>query len=279
MLNHSEYLADKKNLVSEKALMTQDIYNFYMKVFQAQEKYQEAFVNLAGNYKMFISGSLPVLTAESISLDEETKTQLNNLMLDLTGAVTGMNSGMDFSALSESFKSDTDELLRSILKHDFVLLEKKAAENRLSVDEYIFIIHNVFKPFMVALRTAHNRKIEREDWLESTCPFCGYFPDMSKIIESKDNQKLLHCAMCENQWEFPRMQCHVCGCNEQSKQGFFEYEDNNIYRVYYCDECSHYIKNVRITKLVEESKFDLAVEDVITNFLDASMMEKGYKRI
>jgi FdhE protein len=279
MKKHSEYLKLKKDFASEKGSITPELYNFYMEIFLAQEEFTLKAGDLAEYTKYFRTNEFPVLTADKIAIDEDTKSHLSSLMSKLTEIISTINKGMDFSSLKENFIKDSDVLLHSLLIQDYPYLEKKGLENRLALDEFIFVLHNVFKPFMTALRKNSGIKIAREDWLESSCSFCGYLPDMSKIVELKENQRHLHCSICENEWEFPRLVCPACGCNDQSKSGFFEYEDNNIYRVYYCDECRHYIKSVRIPKLKEESGFDLAVEDIITNFMDAAMIEKGYKRI
>jgi len=279
MIKHSEYLNNKKDSIIESGSITPELLDFYMAIFQAQENFSSQPGELSGYSNNFNNSSLPLLTVDDLVIDEETKSLLSDLLIKLTDIVSKVNSGMDFSPLKESFKNDADALLRGLLKQDYSFLEKKGIENRLALDEFIFVVHNVFKPFMAALREKSEIKIEKEDWLESSCPFCGYLPDMSKIVESKENQHRLHCAICENEWEFPRLVCPACGCSDQKKHGFFEYEDNNLYRVYYCEECKHYIKNVRIPKLKEEAGFDLAVEDIITNFLDAAMIEKGYKRI
>lgn len=279
MTKHSEYLINKKDFISANESMTTELFDFYRDIYLAQEEFISAIGDLAGYREIFRKDILPVLAVDELKIDEAAKSHLNDLMLKITGRISLMNQGMDFSSLNETFKNDIDELLRGLLKQDYSSLEKKGLENRIDLDEFVFVIHNVFKPFMTALRKKSEFKTPKGEWMESSCSFCGYLPDVSKIVESKENQRHLHCAICENEWEFPRLVCPACGSSEQSKHGFFEYEDNNIYRVYYCDECRHYIKNVRIPKLKEESGFDLAVEDVITNFLDAAMIDKGYKRI
>ncbi|HNX24342.1 MAG TPA: formate dehydrogenase accessory protein FdhE [Spirochaetota bacterium] len=279
MIKHSEYLNKKKDAVLDNGSMTAELFDFYMGIFLAQDE----FTSKAGDFEeytdFFENDAFPVLKADELVLNDDTKSLLYDLMLKLTEVISNVNEGMDFSRFKENFKNDADSLLRGLLKQDYPFLEKKGADCRLALDEFIFVIHNVFKPFMVALKNKSGIKPGKEDWMESACPFCGYLPDMSKIVEAKENQRHLHCAICENEWEFPRLVCPACGCNDQTRHGFFEYEDNNLYRVYYCDECRHYIKNVRIPKLKEESGFDLAVEDIITNFLDAAMIDKGYKRI
>ena len=259
--------------------MSPELFDFYMDIFLAQEEFTSGIGELPEYAEYFRDGMFPVLAVENIVLGDKAKSLIFNLLVKLSEIISKVNSGMDLSTLLENFKNDADAILRGLLQQDYSFLEKKGVECRLALDEFIFIIHNAFKPFLSALREKSGKKPSREDWMESDCPFCGYLPDMSKIVELKENQRHLHCALCENDWEFPRLVCPSCGCSDQTKHGFFEYVDNDLLRVYYCDECKHYIKNIRIPKLKEDSSFDLAVEDIVTSFLDATMIDKGYKRI
>lgn len=279
MIKKSEYLSEKKDYLNDQGLMSQVIFDFYRKLFLLQEEFLDTCTSLPDDYMRLKRDTLPAISVDELTADDGIKNLMSNLLTELTTVISELNSGMNFSELIRSFMTETDSLLRSLLKQDYGYLEIKAKENRLDVDEYIFVLHNVFKPFMIRLKELIGLKIEKEDWLKGNCPVCGYLPDMSKIVESRENQRLLHCSMCEYEWEFPRLVCPVCGCDDQAKHGFFEYDDNNNYRIYYCDECKHYIKTIRVPKLNEESRFNLSVEDVITGFLDSSMIEKGYKRI
>jgi len=279
MGKHSEYLNLKKDSVSGSGSLTPELFNFYMEIFLAQEDFISKTGELSEYAKNCKNNSFPVFSPENLVLDDQIKSRLVTLAGKLAEIISVVNKGMNFSLFTGKFVNDAELLLAGLLKKDYSLLEKKGLESRLALDEFIFLVHNVFKPLMVSLREKYAIKPDKGDWLESNCPFCGYLPDMSKIVESKENRRHLHCSLCENEWEFPRLLCPVCGCDDQSRIGFFEFEDNNLYRVYYCDECMHYIKSIRIPELKEESGFDPAVEDIISGFLDASMIEKGYKRI
>ncbi len=278
-MKHSEYMKKKQDQIIKNESLDTKLFDFYLSVFTLQEGI--AFTgDLLAQYKDTISkGVYPSLTSEKLVLDDKTLSALCGLMEKLTVEISGMNPGLDFSQVTENFSNDAEALLRALLNSDYTFIEQNGLKNRLAIEEFLFILFKVYKPFLIALRESYFTKPDKEEWMEGTCPFCGYLPDMSKIVESKENRRVLHCALCENEWEFPRLVCASCGCNEQSKNGFFEHEDNKNYRAYYCDECRHYIKSVRIPKLSEETSFDLTVEDIITGFIDAAMIEKGYKRI
>lgn len=278
MKKHSEYIEKKSDFIKKHDSLSDDLFSFYKEIFTAQEK---AFGKLQDNS----GGGLPVrndnppfLKPESINLSEEIISILKDLIDEISGIVVKTNPGMDFTALTDAFTDMAEESAVKLLSHDYDFFEKRATDMKLDISELLFMIHNTLKPLLVKWRVDAGLTADKEEWAEGRCPFCGYLPDFSKIIESKENMRKLHCSLCEEEWEFPRLKCHSCGTDEQESLGYYEFEDDAGYRVYYCDQCKSYIKSLSIPKLREDSGFDLAVEDVITGFLDSTMMSKGYSR-
>jgi len=278
MKKHSIGIEKKRDFILKHKSLTDEMIGFYVKLYEAQEK---AFDSMPGDIDAFFSlksDTPPVLKAENITLSDDIIDNLSLLVKDLADIVSEANPGMSFDSLTGAFSGVAEEFLVKFIQHDFDFFEEKASEYRLDFSELIFILHNVFKPLIIKVRICAGISLKTEDWMEGECPFCGYLPDFSKIVESKNNTRKMHCSLCENEWEFPRLKCHACGNDEQGSLGFFEFEDNPDYRVYYCDKCRTYIKSIRIPKLKEESGYDLAVEDVITGFLDSTMISKNYNR-
>lgn len=278
MKKHSISIQKKRDFIAKHRSLPENVVVFYTKLFTAQESSFDILQQK--EFKVSASGenSYPFIEPDNLRLEDDVVGELAALLDKISEIIIENNPGMDFSLLAASFKDVAGEALVKFLQHDFDYFESKASVFRLDVSELIFMLHNVFRPLMNRARLAADFKVNREEWLEGYCPFCGYIPDFAKIVESKDNMRKLHCSLCEFEWEFPRLQCHSCGTDDQSVLGFFEYEDDPDYRIYYCDSCRSYIKSIRIPKLKEESSADLAVEDVITGFLDATMMEKNYNR-
>ncbi|MCL1833209.1 MAG: formate dehydrogenase accessory protein FdhE, partial [Leptospirales bacterium] len=237
------------------------------------------YENLLKDKDFFRQDESPALVIDDISLHDELLDELLDLLKKLTAIISKMNQGMNFTLLLDNFRDDADFIFCKLLKLDFSELEVRCAKYNLAIDEFIFVMHNLFKPMLVELRELSKMDFTKDEYFDNSCPFCGYLPNMSKIVESKDNKRYLHCSICGNIWNFPRLACSNCDSTDHSKQGYFEFEDNSLYRVYYCDDCKHYIKSVKVPKLSEDSKYDLTVEDIITNFIDATMIDKGYKRI
>jgi len=120
--------------------------------------------------------------------------------------------------------------------------------------------------------------IDLSDWDSNTCPFCGFYPEMSKIIKNKDNFRMLHCGLCDYEWQFRRIRCAICGNDDKDSLGYYTAEDDDTHRVDFCNECKGYIKTIWVPDEFEESRYDLTVENVITNYLDATLIDMGYNR-
>ncbi|MCL2154748.1 MAG: formate dehydrogenase accessory protein FdhE [Leptospirales bacterium] len=279
MIKHSDSLKQKEGFISEYRSLTPELFNFYMEIFLAQEESAPEYENLLKGKNFFQYDISPALIIDNISFHDELKNELYGLLKKLTAIISKTNKGMNFALLLDSFGNDADFIISKLLKLEFVDLENRCRKYNLAIDEFIFVIHNLFKPMLIELRNQSKMDFAKDEYFENKCPFCGYLPNISKIVESKDNKLYLHCSICENDWSFPRLTCPTCGSTEQSKHGYFEFEDNSLYRAYYCDDCKYYVKSIKISKVNEDSNYDLAVEDIITNFIDATMIDKGYKRI
>jgi len=278
MKKHSSGIEKKRDFIIKHKSLTEEMISFYVKLYAAQEKAYESLPDDINKLFPLNSGKPPFLQIENATLSTEIVANLSLLLKELSEIVSDSNPGMNFDILIKSFSGIAEESFIKFLQQDFDYFEEKASEYRIDISELIFMIHNVFKPLLVKVRITSGLSVKRDQWLEQDCPFCGYMPDFSKIVEAKDNMRKLHCSLCEEEWEFPRLKCHACGNDDQDTLGYYEFEDNPDYRVYYCDKCKSYIKSIRIPKLKEEAGYDLAVEDVVTGFLDSTMMNKNYSR-
>lgn len=279
MKTHSSYLIFKKESAFKNGSISPELAGFYEKIFIIQENFLN---NLDTGESVFFQTDkkdLPALKAEHVKFDFSLKQELGILLKDITDIIREWNDGLDFTKISSEFSEFTHEAFSELLNRDFEALEKRASFCKLDFEEFIFVIHNVFKPLAVFLRRSLGFQLDSEQqWFEGTCPFCGYLPGMSKLAGAKDNQRILSCALCENEWKYLRVTCFACGNNEQKKQGYFESAESPLYRAYYCDECKSYIKTLNMTKSKTEEEYDLHVEDILTTYLDAAMLEKGYSR-
>lgn len=282
MDDHIQYIKDSRGKTLERGFITPEIYDIYEAVFQ----YHGVFIedNSVSKCPSFINDEItddvPALDPENILLDEETRNRLITAFKGLVDGIAAVNSGFLSEALIAVFQDDPETIDRAmsfLLKRDFNSLATMAEKGKIGTEEFIFILVSWFRPYLSGLRKACF-KGDTSEWFKGYCPFCGGQSDIGKIIEVKDNKRVLHCSLCDNEWKFPRLMCTICENKNHETQGFFTTEEDELYRLDYCDECKGYIKTVRIVRGDDDEKYDLLVENIISSYLDSSIIEEGYKR-
>ena len=279
-MTHSEYLVNKRDEILSGGNLSKELLDFYTDLFVLQEKYTGVFSKISSQGIDYDISTFPVISPENVILSANELSETGNLLQDLTSLIVRKNPGLNFDSLIGYFSDDKNrfcDTLRILLEKDFEKIAKIGEEIKIGRDEFIFTLINLFKPFLLSLRSAVDSEIDSSKWLKSTCPFCGFEADMAKIVESKDSKRILHCALCEYEWDFRRIYCPVCSNDNPETLGFLAGE-NEVFRIDYCDECKGYIKTLRIQKQFDETRFYLLVENIATPDLDASAFELGYRR-
>ncbi len=282
ILDHSDYLNKNRNMIIEKDLLEGHIIDFYQSLFDFQKARYQELKDMAIELYNVENDTLPVLKSQPLSFPESLQPFLDNALKELLKIIESYQKDFRFDTLESMLHSDFSlylQLARSLVKRDYDSLEKTAATAKTGIEGLLFVVMNLFKPVFIVLREKHMIDYNEQDWAEeSVCPFCGFLPDMAKIVSSKDNKRILHCALCENEWQFKRVCCTVCGNQDVETLGFFTYEEDELYRFDYCDKCRGYIKTLHIPEQYDDARYDLTVENIITSFLDASAIDMGYKK-
>lgn len=111
-------------------------------------------------------------------------------------------------------------------------------------------------------------------WRKPYCPVCGSLPALL-CIKEKEGKRFGSCSWCGNLWQTNRIQCLYCQNQLQESLGYFTIENDEVYRVEYCDACKHYVKTIDCRSLEDEPT--LSLEDLTTLHLDMIAQKKGYK--
>lgn len=131
------------------------------------------------------------------------------------------------------------------------------------------LLRAVITTYFRLLREVNESLIDRETG-DGSCPFCHTFP---RIGFDTDSSRILICPLCSCQWSFPRIRCTVCGNRDHTTLGYFESEELSGVRVYYCTECTHYVK---IVDTRVRPVRDAETEDVLTLALDDMARQEGF---
>ncbi len=189
--------------------------------------------------------------------------------------------GLDIGPLGDYLAGDSPkwkELAGALLDRDAAAMETHARACRVGGDETVFLVTNWLKPFFVALAEARG-EITGEDGDEGrSCPFCGYYPEISLIVAGREGKRLLSCTLCETRWPFKRIACAVCGTENADALEYLSMEGDDRYRIDLCHSCRGYIKTVRLDKFVEPEECDPAVENLLTVHLDSAAIKRGFHR-
>lgn len=137
--------------------------------------------------------------------------------------------------------------------------------------EYIFEM-----PLKTALEcfSAGYRAEHVAGWQENFCPICGSRPGMAEL-SGEEGRRMLSCSACSFSWQFKRLTCAYCGCDDPEKLSYFTAGDGAT-RVDTCKACSRYIKTRDSRKAA--SDVPLEVEDLLTIHLDLLASREGFER-
>lgn len=122
--------------------------------------------------------------------------------------------------------------------------------------------------------------VERCD-VVSVCPVCAMRPVGSVLrIGPQHSLRYLHCALCETEWNLPRLQCSSCRADD-SKLTYLSIEQEGrsaadaLTKAEACSECRSYLKLFNQDK---NAFVDPMADDLATLALDMLVDEQGYAR-
>lgn len=115
--------------------------------------------------------------------------------------------------------------------------------------------------------------LDLERWKRGYCPICGGPPDFT-ILEEEVGARFLICSRCAAEWPFRRLGCPFCDTNDYSKL-FYYLSDDEVYRLYVCQECHHYLKGIDLRKATH--RVVLEAERITTVAMDVAAQREGYR--
>jgi len=128
-------------------------------------------------------------------------------------------------------------------------------------DQTAMVMRPAVTFYLNALREL-NQDLVSDTWNSGTCPFCNSYP---RIAFDSETSRRISCLMCGQEWEIQRIKCPYCGNDDHETLGYFEAEEIEGVRIYFCNKCKHYIKVFDTRKRDTQ---DAETEDVITLVMD-----------
>jgi len=216
----------------------------------------------------------PLFAREDLPLDLTAATDLLKAFLGrLSDAdrddANGLKNALEAALSVEGW---SDGLFRAILKQDEKGLRDMAAAVGLDPNVLLFLGKTALRPSLNSLRNTVRESLVKDLWDRGYCPLCGSQPDMACF--ERTGKRSLHCELCGEEWFYPRIKCPFCNTEDQEKLGYFEAEEEEGFRVYFCRECRRYIKT--IDKKAFEVSVPLELESLTTLHLDLVAQERGF---
>ena len=147
--------------------------------------------------------------------------------------------------------------------------------DRTATDDYLS--RAALRPYAEVLRSRHTApdRIHRQ----GHCPACGGPPGIASRrdgSESEGAKRLLHCALCGEQWTVNRIHCPACLEEDPVKLPSFQADRHPSVRIEACDTCRRYVKSIDLST---DARPIPEVDDLVSLSLDLWATEQGYTRI
>lgn len=152
-------------------------------------------------------------------------------------------------------------------------LQGRPVESNRSSGLLTFVLNNALHPFLEKYAQAVKGFVDESTWYRGYCPVCGGQPDFAYLTLESGSRRLL-CSRCDTEWAYPRLGCPFCENKDHKSLGYYPSEDN-IYRLYVCDQCGHYLKTIDLREIGK--KPTLSLERVLTMEMDLAARQMGYR--
>ena len=190
------------------------------------------------------------------------------------------------SSIIAEYLPDTNSTLKKLIAQPSVMkkeakawyqyssLHNIADEIGIDWETLSLCFQTAFHPILIRYSEALSPLIIQDSWRRRICPICGGKPDLAFL--SKDNgARWLICSHCDTEWLFFRLECPFCGNRDQDSLAYLT-NDNELYRLYTCEQCRKYIKAIDLRHAKNDVLFPF--ERIRTLDLDKQAVEAGYKR-
>ncbi len=260
----------------------EEILAFYDKVLAAQHETQEVTpipeIDLsAEQIKLKIAEGFPLVDPGNFSVDKESLESLFRRLCQLSEEENPVlaSAGKALLEAVDAGKLDTAELSKAVLENQVETIEGYAKDLEVSLPVLQALTKLSIQPSLLATVASVLKATDLDRWRHGYCPICGGLPAIAALVGEEGKREAL-CSFCGHLWKLPRLGCPFCDTDKQEDLRYFFGEGDDLYRVQVCEQCKGYLKVVD-TREGGDSKA-LAVDDVVTAYLDLLAEEEGYQR-
>lgn len=251
-----------------------DLYEFHQKVFRLQ---YEAKAQITATLEMLdhedlrarVLQGLPQLSFAQLPLEAK---GFSRLATEIAQALVQYDP--ELAAGTDSL-GEVDWLSQAGKRFDQGMASEGEEETREepNVELVEIAVDLALQPYLEWAAEQVMPHVEQESWRRGYCPVCGGAPDFAALVEDVGARYLL-CSRCRSQWLYQRLGCPFCNNTDHTSLSFYLSGDE-VYRLYVCEVCKHYLKAIDLRKATH--RVVLAAEPLLTIAMDLAAQEQGYQ--
>ncbi|RLB05834.1 MAG: hypothetical protein DRG59_04190 [Deltaproteobacteria bacterium] len=276
-----ERIRENANRIRKSRSVYGEMLDFYENLLYLQLKYRARVnVEVPGVSDQIIKTKLdegfPLLNREDFPLDNDAAYSLLEEMKKIIpgGNRELRNASTDLLKFLKE-KQNGKNFWKYLLRAEEEKIKEVADEVGCEMQQVVFLGLCAIKPSLCFIRSKLESWIpEGTPWRKNYCPVCGSLPSVL-LLKEKEGRKFGVCSWCEHQWLMNRIECAYCQNQLQESLGYISIEDDEVYRVEYCDKCKYYFKLIDCRPLEFEPVPSL--EEFTTLHLDMVAQNKGYR--
>ena len=175
----------------------------------------------------------------------------------------------------QSGSLSAEKILRITLDNSWSELRNIAYKFSIDLDLLQLFTIYLARPFRQQMAEQLTVGVDLGLWQQGYCPVCGHSPVLGSIL-GKEGQRWLWCCCCNTRWRFGRIGCPFCQNQSQDKLGYLTMEEYSGYRIYVCDQCRRYLKEIISDSEADEINFNYDREYLASAPLDQAALAQGY---
>jgi FdhE protein len=221
-----------------------------------------------------LAGGVPLLRGEQAVVEDAA---FRRRWLAVCAALQNHRDSQAARALAAALREGRltpAELVGHVLAGRPEQVHARAAELGLDAGLAATVLRLTLYPVLAQWRSALRPHRAGADWGRGYCPTCGGWPLLGEF-RGLEQQRLLRCGLCADEWEFGRPRCPFCDNGDPQSLGYLHAEgEEGKCRADTCDVCRGYVKTVSTLRALDTA--GLLVTDLATVHLDLAAAERGY---
>ena len=115
-------------------------------------------------------------------------------------------------------------------------------------------------------------ELASQSWKKGYCPVCGSLPLLA-VLRDK-GQRWLQCPDCSFEWQFPRLVCPACDCENPENTEYMFVEGKKDDTAFICNNCKRYLLTVNRPGNIQQTSSDILA--ISLTHLDMILQKKGF---